>query len=113
MKWGVRKGSSSSSSGHAPSEDHLTAEAHRAKIKSGGVKALSNHELTQLVDRMNLEQRHRDLAEKRPSKFTRIETGDAHVRKALKITKTMADVYNTVNSPAGKAARKVATKLVK
>ena len=111
MKWGVRKSASeSTSSGHAPSVDHVAAEAHKARIKAGGTKVLSNHELQQLITRMSLEDQHRNLASKAPSKFTKVEKGDAHVKKVLKVTKTLADVYNTVNSPAGKALKTVIKK---
>lgn len=103
MKWGVRK-SSSSGSEHAPSADHVTAEAHKAKIKSSGVKALSNQELQQLVTRMNLEKQHRDLVAQNPSQ---VDKGHEHVKRVLKIAKTLQDIHNTVNSPAGKAARKL------
>lgn len=111
MKWGTRKGSTSSP--HPPSDDHITVEAHKAKIKSSGVKALSNDELNKVVERMNLEQRHRDLVDKQPSKFTHVEKGDAHVKKVLKVGKTMADIYNLANSPAGKAAKVAVKKLAK
>jgi hypothetical protein len=87
MKWGVRKGSSSSSSTSSrpgPSEDHLTAEAHRAKIKAGGIKSLTNKDLEELNKRMQLEQTQRDLNGKRPSKF---ELGHAHVDRVLKTGK--------------------------
>lgn len=107
MKWGVRKGSSSSTSEHGPSSDHLEAEAHRAKLRAGGIKALSNDELQKLNTRMQLEQNHRNLADKQPSKFNK---GHGHVKKVLAAGKTLADVYNTVNSPAGKALRKAVTK---
>lgn len=106
MKWGSRKGSSSSSSTSSkpgPSTDHETAEAHRATIKAGGVKALSNADLKQLNERMQLEQTNRDLNGRRPSTFAK---GHGHVKKVLATGKTLADVYNTVNSPAGKALRK-------
>jgi hypothetical protein len=104
MKWGQHKGSSSSSSSSKPepSSDHETAEAHRARIKAGGVKALSNMDLEALNKRMQLEQTHRDLTGKRPSSF---DKGHGHVKKVLAAGKTLADVYNTVNSPAGKALK--------
>lgn len=65
MHWGSRKGSSSTST-PSPSQDHTTVEAHRAKIKAGGVKALSNKELQDIVTRANLEQQHHRLAPKSP-----------------------------------------------
>lgn len=62
MKWGSKKGGSTSS--HPPSADHVVVEGHKAKIKSGGVKALSNVELQQVVTRASLEQQHSRLAPK-------------------------------------------------
>lgn len=108
MKWGVRKGSSSSAgSQHPSSSDHATAQAHLAKIKAGGVKTLSNHELQQLVTRMNLEKQHRDLA---GQVQTPVDKGHSHVKKVLKVAKTLQEIHSVVNSPAGKAARKILLK---
>lgn len=76
-------------------------------MRAGGIKALSNDELQKLNTRMQLEQNHRNLADKQPSKFNK---GHGHVKKVLAAGKTLADVYNTVNSPAGKALRKAVTK---
>lgn len=108
MRWGVRKGSSESTSSHeGPSTDHLVAEAHKATVKTSGVRALSNNDLQQLVTRLNLEQQHRTLTTQTPSK---IDKGHGHVKKVLKIAKTVGDVYNTANSPAGKALQKALKK---
>jgi hypothetical protein len=109
MKWGSRKGGSSAPSHPtpAPSADHIVAEAHKAKIKSGGVKALSNHDLQQLVTRMNLEQQHHNLAGNRQ---TKIDSGHGHVKKILSVAKTLNDIHNTVNGPVGKAIKKAVTK---
>jgi hypothetical protein len=101
MKWGSRKGSSSSTS--TSSTDHANAEAIRTKLRTGGVKSLSNHELQQLNTRHQLEANHRNLAGQSPNKF---DKGHNHVKKVLAAGKTLADIYNTVNSPAGKAVRK-------
>jgi hypothetical protein len=56
MHWGVHRGGGGSSS--PVSEDHATAQKHVATVKAHGTKALSNDELKQLVDRLNLEQQH-------------------------------------------------------
>lgn len=109
MKWGVRKGSSGSSSSgskssaptHA-SDDHVQAESHKATIGKHGLKALSNNDLKKLNERMQLEQTYRDLQNKKPSKF---DTGHKQVKKILGVANTISGVYNMANSPAGKAAR--------
>lgn len=106
MKWGHRKGSSSSdstSSKEPVSADHVVAEGHKQTIRLHGVKALSNNELRQLNERMQLEQNNRNLNSQNPSKF---DKGQTHVDKVLKTGKKLSDIYNLVNSPAGKAARK-------
>lgn len=110
MHWGVRKNSNEGSSKPSPSADHAKVEAYKAKAKSGGVKALSNDELQSIVTRLNLEQQHANLREKEPSKF---ETGHAHVKRILKVTKTLQDIHNTVNSPLGKAAKIAVNKSLK
>jgi predicted ATPase with chaperone activity len=80
----------------------LAAEAHLAKIRAGGVKALSNADLQALNTRMQLEQTHRDLSAKRPSKF---DIGNKHVQRILKTGKTLNDIHNTLNGPVGKAVK--------
>lgn len=106
MRWGTRKGSSETTHEGA-SSDHIVAEQHKATVRSSGVKALSNSELQQLVTRMNLEKQHRDLTGQAP---TKVDKGHNHVKKVLKIAKTVGDIYNTANSPAGKALRTAITK---
>jgi hypothetical protein len=110
MKWGVRKGSSSSdstSSRPGSSSDHEEAEAIKTKLRSGGVKSLANHELVKLNTRMQLEQTQRNLQGQKPTTF---DKGHHHVKKILSTGKTLADIYNTVNSPAGKALKTVIKK---
>lgn len=109
MKWGVSKRSSSSrpNTSNPPSIDHLVAQTHQARIKAGGVKVLSNQELQQLVSRLNLEQQHRNLASQQPHK---IDVGQDHVKRVLKVVKTLQEIHGVVNSPAGKAAQKLILK---
>lgn len=108
MKWGSSKDSSSSSASKpTASADHIVAEGHKSKLREGGIKTLSNAELKTLNERMQLEATHRNLSGQTPTKF---EKGHGHVKKILSTTKTLADIYNTVNSPAGKALKKAITK---
>jgi hypothetical protein len=110
MKWGVRKGSSSTSSipSHAAaSADHIVAEKHKDTVRKAGVKALSNADLQQLVTRLNLEKQHRDLAGQSPSK---VDRGHKHVKKVLGIAKTVGEIYALGGSPAGKALKKAVVK---
>lgn len=102
MKWGIRSASSKAEKGPA-SPDHLMVQAAKAKAKNGGVKALSNKELQQIVTRLNLEQQHKNLEEKQaPSKF---ETGHNSVKKIIAVGKTLNEIHNTVNGPVGKTVK--------
>jgi hypothetical protein len=87
-----------------PSEDHTNAADARAKIKTGGVKTLSNKELEQVVKRMNLEQQYAGLVAREP---TRMKKAGAAIKGILGVTKTAVDVYNLTNSAAFKAGSAV------
>lgn len=105
MKWGHRKGSSTSSKSSAPSNvstDHVRTEMHKGTVKSQGLKALSNDDLKQLNERMQLEQTYRNLNGQKPSKFDR---GHQQIKKILAVGKTLNDINAIANSPVGKAAR--------
>lgn len=106
MKWGHRKSKSSgeehSTSSDHVSTDHTTAEKHKATIDAHGTKALSNHDLQQLITRMNLEQQHRNLSGQAPTKFKK---GHNYVKTVLSVAKTLNDIHNTVNGPVGKAVK--------
>lgn len=114
MKWGQRKGSSSSGSkSSAPtraSNDHVQAESHKSTLNKHGLKALSNHDLKQLNERMQLEQTYRNLNSQKPTKF---ETGHNQVKKILGVAKTINDIHNTLNGPVGKIAKTAAKNAVK
>lgn len=58
MKWGVRRDNPSAAK-PAPSGDHETAKAAKAKVKAGGLKSLSNEELKTYLERMDLEKRYK------------------------------------------------------
>lgn len=107
MKWGHRKGSSNSSSSKSTvpshvSADHINAEAHKNVVGNHGLKALSNNDLKQLNERMQLEQTYRNLNGQKPSKFDR---GHQQIKKILAVGKTLNDINAIANSPVGKAAR--------
>ena len=67
MRWGVKRKAAK------PSGDAATADRLHKKVKQGGTKTLTNKELKQLVERMNLEQQHArlrpDSAQKKAGKF--------------------------------------------
>jgi hypothetical protein len=59
MKWGVRSSHTPSSPG---SEDHMRVTSIKSKVKKdGGTKSLSNKELQDLINRINLERQFKTL----------------------------------------------------
>lgn len=62
MHWGRHKNTP------GPSEDHARATEAKTKAKAGGVKALSNKELQDAINRMNLEQQYNRLNPKASTK---------------------------------------------
>ena len=103
MHWGVRRSRTQIDA----SDDHNNAAAAKQKAKKGGTKALSNKELQDLVNRMNLEQQLSRLSENQPSKFKK---GKNAVQTILGVAKTAQEIHSVVNSPLGKEIRKVLTK---
>lgn len=100
MKWGVRRKNPSAS--EPGSEDSERAEAAKSKAKAKGSKALSNRELQDLINRMNLEQQYERL---------RPRTGK---EKALKfIGDTLVNVgKQQVSKLAAEGAAKALTSLL-
>lgn len=101
MKWGVRKGSSESSSGHV-SEDHLVAEGHKSTIKEHGLKSLSNDDLQKLLTRMDLEGRYKTHKKNQTGSF---DTGHNHVKKVIAVGKTVNALHDLAKSPVVKTAK--------
>lgn len=122
MKWGVRKDKSGRNSdgsepvtvtqnkpggrlkakggrGHGANEDAVGAVAAARKVKKSGLQSLSNKELQSLVQRMNLEQQYIGLKEKEPTAFRQ---GMKTIKNILSVGKTVNEVHQMVNSPAGK-----------
>jgi len=63
QRWGVRRSQSEiHGGGHTPSQDHQNATAAKDKARKGGVKTLSNKELQDMINRMNLEQQYARVA---------------------------------------------------
>lgn len=113
MKWGVRKGDdsgggSSKSEKPGPSEDVQKVDSHKSVIKSGGTRALSNKELKEVVDRMNLEQQYSTLQSKNGGTLgSKIDKGHDFIKKGAGFGETGVKIYNMINSPAGAALRKL------
>lgn len=97
MKWGKRKGSTSTADVHG---DAASAKDARERAKKSGTSSLSNQELQALVTRTNLEQQYSKL---NPSKF---EKGHTKVKAILGVVGTVSAIIAIGNSPAGQLARK-------
>lgn len=111
MKWGVRKDRSESraavarsTKGHEneASDDAKRANANNLKARTKGTASLSNKDLQDLVNRMNLEQQYSTLESKRP---TAMSKGQSIVKKTLSLGQTVNNVIAFANSPAGKALK--------
>lgn len=87
---------------HPAHQDAINAAIAKQKARKSSTDALSNKELQDLVNRLNLEQQYSRLAS---SEKTTIDTGQQYVKKALSAGKTVNDIATFVNSPAGKLVR--------
>ncbi len=86
------------------SEDKQAANAAAARVtRKGDTSALSNKELQQLVNRMNLEQQYSRLS----SEPGRLKAGEKRAKDILNTGKTINEVATFAQSPLGKAMRKV------
>jgi hypothetical protein len=103
MKWGVRGGKGTPTA-HPSSDDAQRAAESKAKVKSGGTKALTTKELQDLVTRMNLEQQ-----------FTRLQPATGRKATTKFITDTLLSIgkQELTKAAAGVAAKQVAGLLKK
>lgn len=98
MKWGVRKKSNDG----PESVDAKRIAKTAKKLKKGGTKALTNKELQDLVQRMNLEQQYSRLQGQNGSKF---KQGHDKVKEVIAVGKTIQDLHKMANSPMAKGLR--------
>lgn len=105
MRWGYRK---SESGGRVKSGKRTASEDFIRSRELGKKKVheLSNSELKDLNERMNLEQNYARLVSSQPN---RIAQGAKTVNQVLT---TANKAYSFVNSPAGKDIRTVVSKIV-
>jgi hypothetical protein len=73
MHWGVRRNGGGSDS--SVSADSARAEASKAIVKKHGTKALSNDELKNLVNRLNLESQYGKLQPEEVNRGKKIMSG--------------------------------------
>lgn len=109
MKWGVRRTqaqldrAANRRASRSPSDDSRRASTLRKKP----MRALSNKELKDVNERLNLEQNYSRL---NPSSITK---GKNFAKATIATAGAAAGLYNLVKSPAGKAAIEVGRKAVK
>lgn len=101
MKWGKRKGSTSSV---ATSDDHDSARA----LSKKSAKELSNKELKTLNSRLQLEKSYKELSTK-PHVLSK---GKKLAAAALGTAGMAVSAYNMAQSPAAKAAIKLGKNMV-
>jgi hypothetical protein len=102
MRWGVRR--SNPSAGGPPSEDVAKARATAAQIKTHGGKtdSISNADLNQMLDRINLEQRYSKMREDTSTR----KKGQKQIKDLLETGKTLQDLDKFLGNPVKKAAVK-------
>jgi hypothetical protein len=104
--------------GHNPSEDALSAVALRQKAHASGTHSLSNHELSQLVARMNLESNYQKaiVAGTIPKKKNFLEKfveGEKNMLISGKKPKTAQLVETIIKTQRAQAVKAAATAAAK
>lgn len=115
MRWGKRKPGTGEPSKHVSEDSAKASEAHQ-RLKSNGIQSLTNQDLRQLNDRLQLEQKYSELVSKKAenaSNFKKFTKGKDRVDKILAIGATINTVMSFVNSDAGKAMKSGLSKLRK
>lgn len=109
MKWGVRRSNPSASS--PASEDATKARSTAAQIKAHGGKtdSISNADLNQMLDRMNLEQRYSKILDDTSTR----KQGQKKIDDLLKTGKTLKELDAFLGNPVKKAAVRGVAKAAK
>jgi len=105
MKWGVRRSDAQLASARSAPKPQLSEDARNvsklnAKIQTKGTGSLSNQEMRQFLERMDLEQRYSRMMSEPPSK-SQMERGHEQVKKYLKYAKTYDEVKKFMETPTG------------
>lgn len=108
MRWGVRRvdPSGKSSKKEEESEDYKKSREQKARPTS----SLSNNELKNLNNRLQLEKTYKEVTGTNQSVIKR---GMKPAKEVLEVGTTLAAMYTLYNSSAGKAARSAAMSVVK
>lgn len=101
MRWGVRR--QRGLDGRV-SDDAARAETLRNVASTSGPRALTNKELQDLNQRLNLEQNYSRLTTpKNTTTMERIKKGQEFVKGIIGVATTAQQVHNTINSPMMKS----------
>lgn len=118
MKWGVRRTPEQLARARGKkttASDNDSAETrHKKLLKTTNAstlykyrKELSNKELQERLNRINMESQLKTLAKKDKM------TAEKAIKKALEVGKTASEFYNLYNSPMGKAVKSALNKKAK
>jgi 2'-5' RNA ligase len=111
MKWGVRRGETGastapSSPGPRPklSEDVKNVSRIHTKIRNGGTGSLSNQEMRQFLERMDLERRYSQMTAV-PQAKSRLDLGHDQVKRYLAMGQTYENVRKFLETDTGKMVK--------
>jgi len=104
MKWGVRRSDAelARASGRVASDDAKEFDRAQSKIAVGGTRALSNRELQNVINRMNLERQYHTMTQQHQDS---LDVGLAATKRVLKVGKTIEDVRKFLDTPTGRAVK--------
>lgn len=105
MKWGVRRSDAQlARTQTAPkstlSNDAKSAERLHNKIQNKGTGSLSNQEMRQFLERMNLERQYSQMMSSPPDKSA-VERGHDRIKKYLAYGQTYENVRKFLQTPTG------------
>lgn len=113
MKWGVRRTPEQLARARGKSTTSAE-ERHEKLLKTTNASTLykyrhelSNKELQERINRINMERQLKDLSQQEKI------NGNKIIKSVLKYGKTASEFYNLYNSPAGKAAKEALMKKMK
>lgn len=109
MKWGVRRSDAQLAKAKSALKPTLSDDAKRAnrlydKIETKGTGSLSNQEMRQFLERMNLERQYSQMMSSPPGKSA-ADRGHDQVKKYLAYGQTYENVRKFLETPTGKAVK--------
>ena len=109
MKWGVRRSDAQlarakSSPRPQLSEDAKNVNRLHEKIETKGTGSLSNQEMRQFLERMNLERQYSQMMSSPPGKSA-ADRGHEQVKKILAYGQTYENVRKFMQTPTGQAVK--------